>query len=305
MLVQRNTGLKTMTITIKSNLVTRIPFAIHVPTQTYVDVDEVDSGAKCNCICPSCQSQLIAKHGTKKIHHFAHLKSNVKADCKYSLFFSIRMMYLKLLTTKSNISILIPGYQYHLNTETRYGQPITIEQSISKEYRTTLLDIKTDCYFKNSLYDVIAKTEHGYIAIQFNYDERPIELHQNEYGLAVISLNIMPLSSLLLNKSVSLSNNDLLLNYMQHDNANIQWVFKPLPAGFEADSQNKLREKTIESEHQLERTFPHAQSCLQDVKSHPNGVTKTISTFTCSQCENEWNAVHGFLCPKCRARAKK
>lgn len=294
-----------MTIPPVSNTMTRIPFAIHIPTQSYVDVDEVDSGAKCNCICPSCQSQLIAKHGTKKIHHFAHLKSDVKANCKYSLFFSIRMMYLRLLTTKSNMSILIPGYNYHVDAETRYGQPVSIDFPISGAYRTTLLSIKTDCYFKGSLYDVIAKTKHGYISIQFNYDERPIESHQNEYGLPVISLDIMPLSSLLLNKSVGQSNNDLLLAYMQHSNAVIKWIFKPLPSGFESTCQNKLREKIIESEHQLEKSFPHAQSCLQDVKSKSNNITKVVSTFTCSNCANEWNAAHGFLCPRCRARAKK
>ncbi|PSW28708.1 hypothetical protein C9J21_20385 [Photobacterium phosphoreum] len=282
---------------------TRIPFAIHVPTQTYVDVDEVESGVLCQCICPSCRSKLIAKHGTKKVHHFAHLKSDVKANCKYSLFFSIRMMYLKLLTTKSNISILIPDYNYHLAAETRYGQPVSIDFPVNSAYRTTLLSIKTDCYFKGSLYDVIAKTNQGYISIQFNYDERPIESHQNEYGLPIISLDIMPLSSLLLNKSVDQGNNDLLLAYMQHNNAVIKWIFKPLPSRFKTTCQNKLREKIIESEHQLEKSFPYAQSCLQDV--NPNSITRVVSTFTCSNCENEWNAAHGFLCPRCRARAKK
>ena len=40
-----------------------------------VYIDTVERGLKCNCVCPSCQSLLIAKKGFKKQHHFAHYKS--------------------------------------------------------------------------------------------------------------------------------------------------------------------------------------------------------------------------------------
>lgn len=43
-----------------------------------VSIDEVDKGLACNCICPKCKSKLIARHGLKREHHFAHYKSE---DC--------------------------------------------------------------------------------------------------------------------------------------------------------------------------------------------------------------------------------
>jgi len=38
-----------------------------------VHIDEVPNGSKCECLCPACQSPLIAKNGgEERAHHFAH-----------------------------------------------------------------------------------------------------------------------------------------------------------------------------------------------------------------------------------------
>ena len=43
-------------------------------------VGEVESGIACECTCPACGGRLIAKKGTKMIHHFAHA---VGESCEY------------------------------------------------------------------------------------------------------------------------------------------------------------------------------------------------------------------------------
>ena len=43
-----------------------------------VHIDDVEQGLACNCICPHCKSQLVAKKGNQKINHFAHYNL---ADC--------------------------------------------------------------------------------------------------------------------------------------------------------------------------------------------------------------------------------
>ena len=51
-------------------------FAILAESGKVVHVSELDissRGKKCNCICPLCRRQLVAKMGNVKIHHFAHL----------------------------------------------------------------------------------------------------------------------------------------------------------------------------------------------------------------------------------------
>lgn len=48
-----------------------------------VCVDDVQTGKRCNCFCPACKEQLVAKNqGQKRIHHFSH-KSG--AECAHAI----------------------------------------------------------------------------------------------------------------------------------------------------------------------------------------------------------------------------
>jgi hypothetical protein len=39
---------------------------------TIAHISEVPSGLSCDCCCPGCKSQLVARKGAEKVHHFAH-----------------------------------------------------------------------------------------------------------------------------------------------------------------------------------------------------------------------------------------
>ena len=48
-----------------------------------VNVDEVQTGQDCNCICPACKEPLVAKNkGLVRVHHFAH-QSGSECDLAY------------------------------------------------------------------------------------------------------------------------------------------------------------------------------------------------------------------------------
>lgn len=55
----------------------------------WVNIDEVESGIECNCICPICGSKMVAKKGDIKEHHFAHY---VSSNCVYSSETALHMM---------------------------------------------------------------------------------------------------------------------------------------------------------------------------------------------------------------------
>lgn len=65
-----------------------------------VHVDDVPNGKNCECICPHCKSELIAKNeGEHKIHHFAHSNG---ADCSGAIESALHIMAKEvLLKTKS------------------------------------------------------------------------------------------------------------------------------------------------------------------------------------------------------------
>lgn len=37
-----------------------------------VSIHEVKNGLKCGCVCPACGATLVAKKGSRRMHHFSH-----------------------------------------------------------------------------------------------------------------------------------------------------------------------------------------------------------------------------------------
>jgi len=70
-------------------------------------VDEVSSGLACDCVCPHCQTPLVAKKGKRNRHHFAHHK---KIDCLGSAETILHILGKQIL---SNASFLFtPAYTF-------------------------------------------------------------------------------------------------------------------------------------------------------------------------------------------------
>ena len=46
-----------------------------------VHIAEVQSGLECGCVCPACQTPLIARKGDIRTHHFAHYQENGSDGC--------------------------------------------------------------------------------------------------------------------------------------------------------------------------------------------------------------------------------
>lgn len=42
-----------------------IEYAVEKETKQIMHIDDVPNGAKCNCICKSCNDELIARNGGK------------------------------------------------------------------------------------------------------------------------------------------------------------------------------------------------------------------------------------------------
>lgn len=67
-----------------------------------VSVNQVEKGLACNCICPSCKSQLVARKGEVREHHFAHYKNN---SCATGYQTSLHLLAKELIQEKRRIKI--------------------------------------------------------------------------------------------------------------------------------------------------------------------------------------------------------
>ena len=76
-----------------------IPFGLRESDGAIIDVYAVQRG--CGCICPSCQTPLIARQGEEKVWHFAHASRNVYdrtvQECDFSFCVSVRFMARQLI----------------------------------------------------------------------------------------------------------------------------------------------------------------------------------------------------------------
>ena len=73
-----------------------------------VYVDDVKNGKACECFCPGCHQQLVAKNkGTDKTHHFAH--KNKDSDCEHGYQSALHYMAKDLFTEMKELVFIKNG----------------------------------------------------------------------------------------------------------------------------------------------------------------------------------------------------
>jgi len=157
----------------------KLPFGLK--NGQIVEINEVEKGLACNCICPSCGSPLIARKGQKKIHHFAHYK----ADCKAALETAIHLAAKKILLEEKRI--LVPPMvlkTYHS------------EKVIRKEGFIYFNEIKTEKKINNLRPDLIARYGKNEliieIAVTHFVDEEKIQQIKNS-GITALEIDLSKL----------------------------------------------------------------------------------------------------------------
>jgi hypothetical protein len=83
----------------------KLPFALR--DGVLVHISEVESGLKCNCICPDCKSPLVARKKEGKVTpHFAHHNGN--PDCKHALESALHRLAKDIIEEQK--AIALPSY---------------------------------------------------------------------------------------------------------------------------------------------------------------------------------------------------
>ena len=109
----------------------KIPFGLK--NNKLVDIDEVDSGRNCNCICPNCKQPLIAAKGDKNIHHFKHDKDDLDKHC----FESVLHITAKDIFYKYSNTVLPP---VSLHGKNEFGHPVKFLGKQEIEYKKVELE---------------------------------------------------------------------------------------------------------------------------------------------------------------------
>lgn len=88
------------TINIKSTKI-KLPFGLN-KNNVLVHIADVERGKKCQCVCPSCRSPLIAAKGSKKQPHFKHAVDN---ECGNGLESAVHLAAKKMIIERKQITL--------------------------------------------------------------------------------------------------------------------------------------------------------------------------------------------------------
>lgn len=95
-----------------------------------VHISEVKTGLKCECICPSCHSQLIAKNnGPKKAPHFAHYNGQ---HCEYAAQTAIHLAAKEVFDEAKFVHLPNPYATLKQRSNSLYPKGNSIKVEIEK-----------------------------------------------------------------------------------------------------------------------------------------------------------------------------
>jgi len=140
-----------------------------------IEISAVENGLACNCICPCCRKQLIARKGKIKKHHFDHFDSK---DCNGGVETALGILALEIL--EKHKRIVLPSVYLTHSVELLFGpQAITFDKVILERIMShTIPDIII--FTQNTPLLIEIRTTHsdwfksnkviqlGYSAIEFN-----------------------------------------------------------------------------------------------------------------------------------------
>lgn len=104
-------------------------YGIHKETLERVHIEAAKNGLKCNCMCPACQADLIARNnGKKRAQHFAHASGTA---CKWAGETDVHLMAKEILSQKK--CLCFPAYKgeaHCVNLAMRDFESVTCEPFI-------------------------------------------------------------------------------------------------------------------------------------------------------------------------------
>lgn len=180
-----------------------------IRNKVLVHISEVEKGLKCNCVCPCCNTTLIARKGEIKEAHFAHYKA---ADCGLGLETALHLLAKDILEKEKKM--VLPSYCF--SDPYIYGKSHEIFKEVTVEFDSVMVEkrlesIKPDLILVKNGKELIVE-----IAVTHFIDKIKLNKIQ-DLGIATIEVD---LSSL--NRIPNVSELEAIL---LKSNSNKQWIY--------------------------------------------------------------------------------
>lgn len=252
----------------------KIPFGLSVD-QKMVDVRSVQRGQKCACTCPSCRTPLIARQGTEKAWHFAHLTRGTHAltaqQCEFAFFVSVRLMARQMLAPQ--FEVVLPDCVGTLDP----GLVNAYRFSVTQSRRVVMQNVRVEERIAGTVVDAIGEVEGFPLVLYVEHPGRtipealhPSNLRGQRVGAVAIDLNRITPSVLFASDDYKAA----LARFLSWDLPSKAWIYHP------------------RYEQAKARAIATRPSC---------NLTKPVVDYSCLMCRIQWQAPANTLatCPDC------
>ena len=120
-----------------------------------IHIDDVENGLACNCLCPYCKTQLIAKKGDERVRHFAHYKV---VDCNRGGETALHLMAKSIVEQTRKVYVpLVPKTEYDF---LKRGIPLEFERAVLEEKLSDAIRGDVVLYQGKNMLNVEIKVTH-------------------------------------------------------------------------------------------------------------------------------------------------
>ena len=294
-----------------------IPFALRKADGHIVDVGEVQQGLACGCICPSCQSPLIARKGDIKAWHFAHVsradEGDTHSDCDFSWAVSVRLMARQVL--REGVRLELPAYEDTIEISARWGHATQHGYNVTPAQTLDVPPSEIDAKFGNTLVDVLSQVDGGAFVIYITHAGRQLPdtlLTPPAPCAGVISIGLTELIFSDTKLREGQSYRQMLTAFLSSNIPSKRWVFHPHAARRRQMELEALRARPIQrpappspatryDETRWSRpatpTPVPPPSSYRDIPPVPGDTLR----YVCVKCDFRWGDQTGgkVPCPRC------
>jgi hypothetical protein len=184
----------------------KLPFGFK--GEILVHISEAERGLACGCICPSCESPLIARKGSVTAHHFSHYNG---AECSHAVETALHLASKQILI--DCLEITLPAVQINFDC---HPDPIPI--SAARTFR--LSEVRAEHRTEDIVPDIVAYSDGHPLMIEIRVTHGVDEIKRDKIRRLGISTIEIDLSSVCRTFS-----RDELLAAVVHGTANKEWIF--------------------------------------------------------------------------------
>lgn len=287
-----------------------IPFGLATASEELVDVGSVERGNACGCICPSCKTPLVARHGNKKEWHFAHRSQKVhnetRKECEFSFAVSVRLMIrqlsrdgLKFKTPSLKSPLLVFSEHTHKSADFSY--------LVAKERTLILEEVKVGAQFCGVTVDVLGLVKNFPFVVFVTYKERslPSELKKpSMIKCGVVELNVNAVRSLFKQEEKG-QYKEALRRYIEEITDGKTWAYHPSEQKQREDgirkSQAWLRQQETEALASNRWGLRKSSDLIEPnpfIEDDPP-VQQSVGKYICLLCNSVWEGT-SRTCNKCK-----